>query len=464
MLDMHLIYEKIININDLIININNSYGLQRSDLIKNRLSRLINESCDFIRGKEEELLSTEEVVKALSKCNFTDPNKYKVIGINFNNFDYLAMIIYRARQENDKVAFISEKIAEINSLIIQINDLDGYKRSELIKNSLSPLINECYNFIYGREKELLSIKNIIQALSKCNLANPDEYKIVSINFNNIDYLAWIIKISIQSSSYKFTFHLLDGVLYLLSNDLCIGNIRERNILLVGENDFSFAYSYIVTHKDKSRNLIASEYQLLYKDLNDAVIYLLGLGVMIAYGMDATKLQEYRHLSIGSFQRIQFNCPYDTRDGTTEGSIQKTYTKKLVKDFMASAKHLLHPTGKLHVAIQQPKNPGLCQWGKKEYQNAWGLASSACLHQFKLFKVIGNIQDRYSNKVHKSLQGDKPIVTYVPYLGQGKNLRINQFIFKHNGPLDILDYLEYTTDNETDSENELNLHYCCAPEI
>lgn len=254
------------------------------------------------------------------------------------------------------------------------------------------------------------------------------------------------------------------MLYLLPNDLCIENIRERNILLVGENDFSFAYSYIVTHKDKSRNLIASEYQLLYKDLNAAAKYLLKQGVIIAYGMDATKLHECRHLGIGSFQRIQFNCPYDDRDGTTEGSIQKTYTKKLVEDFMASAKKLLRPNGKLHVSIQQPKNPELCQWGKKEYQNAWSLPNSACLHQFELVKVIGDIQGRYSNKVHKSLQGEEPIATYDPYLGQGKNLRINQFIFKHNAPLDILDYLEYTTDNETDSEDESNIHYRHTPDI
>lgn len=348
-------------------------------------------------------------------------------------------------------------IDDINKCLYNSEQLDT---SRQLQHEFGSLINKYCDFIKreGIEKEILSNQSVFKKLAECKYIRDKNYKFTGLIWNNIDYWVESIDIAKEATSYDAKFYLIEEILYLISNKLnfpdCINQSEE---LLIGEGDFSFAYSYAVIHEN--RKLIASEYELstpskkfLNIDFNKSVIDLLNKGIIIAYGMDAIKLHEYAHLvgnvGINRFKRIQFNCPYDTRDGSIEGSIKKPHTKQLIDGFMASAKHLLHSDGRLHVSIQQPKHVNFGRWGKEEYQKAWGLPGAALTHQFELVKVMGDIKDRYINKVRSILNEEEPKALYTPFLGRGQTHRVNQFIFKRR-----LDYLDYTTDSGSDSEDE-----------
>lgn len=356
----------------------------------------------------------------------------------------------------DLIEKIINAIDDINRCLENSEQLDS---SRQIQHEFGILVNKYCDFIKreGIEKEILCDQTVFKKLGECKYIRDKNYKFKGLMWYNIDCWVESVEIIKEATRYDAKFYLTEEVLYLVSNKLnfpdCINQSEE---LFLGEGDFSFAYSYIVTHQNKK--LIASEYELSnpYKkflniDFNKAVIYLLNKGVIIAYGLDAIKLHEYEHLigtvGINRFKRIQFNCPYDNRDGTIECSIKKPHTKQLIDGFMASAKQLLHSDGRLHVSIQQPKHVIFGKWGKEEYQKAWDLPKAALTHQFKLVKVMGDIKDRYADRVRSTLR-EEPKITYIPFLGRGQDHRVNQFIFKHR-----LDYLDYITDSGSDSENE-----------
>ena len=218
------------------------------------------------------------------------------------------------------------EVDKIRLLIEQINGLDGeeLRARTSVQRQLGGLISACCDLIRGMEKEVLSNSEIFQFLTQCKYVK-DKYKPIGTNFADIDYLAEIVSIAKAADENQAKFYLVEEVLYLVPNNVHFKSIDQRSVLLIGEKDFSFAYSYAITHKDERVNLIASEYQMysyygnLSIEFNDAITYLLDNKVVIAYGMDATKLHEYNHLydgdTEGRFKRIQFNCPYDPRDRT-----------------------------------------------------------------------------------------------------------------------------------------------------
>ncbi len=359
----------------------------------------------------------------------------------------------------DLIEKIINAIDDINRCLDNSEQLDS---SRQIQHEFGILVNKYCAFIKreGIEKEILCDQTVFKKLGEGKYIRDKNYKFKGLIWDNIDYWVESVEIIKEATRYDAKFYLTEEVLYLISNKLTFHDcINQSEELLIGEGDFSFAYSYIVTHQN--RKLIASEYELSnpYKkflniDFNKAVIYLLNKGVIIAYGMDAIKLHEDEHLignvGINRFKHIQFNCPYDTRDrdGTIECSIKKPHTKQLIDGFMASAKQLLHSDGRLHVSIQQPKHVIFGKWGKEEYQKAWDLPKAALTHQFKLVRVMGDIKDRYVNKIRSILNEEEPKALYTTFLGHGQTHRVNQFIFKHR-----LDYLDYITDSGSDSESE-----------
>ena len=353
----------------------------------------------------------------------------------------------------EQIDYFLSKIKEINALSTGDTLDDESKQVELAK-----LVEQCFTTIVNKkEKEALSNPDIFEGLAQCKYSEH-LYKPIGTSWALTDYWAKIVQTAKKAKAHRSKFYLHEDVLYLLRGDLTFPDcVVQSDTLLVGEKNFCFAHSYKITHSQIK--LIASEYELYDKhgnlkiDFNDAITYLLDNGVIIAYGMDATKLHTYELLNNKGphFKRIQFNCPYDARDRTVAGSLEKKHTKKLVADFMSSAKPLLHAEGRLHVAIQQPKGSVPRRWGKEEYQEAYHLQKSALTYQFELVKVMGDIQDRYSRKVSKVI-AETPAAApaeYVPYLGIGETHRVNQFIFGHQKS-----WLDYSTDNETDSEKDI----------
>jgi hypothetical protein len=352
---------------------------------------------------------------------------------------------------------IKKIISEIESILQTIHNLPPDEKEKL-DEQYGILVSDFCNIVKGNEKTALCDEEIFNELADCkHIGNKYTPKGTLMD---VLYLENIVQIAKTAKSLSSKFYLEDDILFLFHKDLNLHEcIRKSDTLLLGERDFSFASSYRITHKNV--NLIASEYELLYPDsknlaidFNSALSYLLKNEVIIAYGVDATKLHEYKVLADRDpFKRIQFNCPYDYRDGTEGGALEKTYTKQLVDSFMASAKKLLKGEGRLHISIQQPECKAPGKWGKREYQKAYGLPQSALTHEFELVKVMGNIQKRYDKKISAVLEGkeEQSKIKYSPFLGVGKEHRVNQFIFKFK---DKKDWLVYSTDNGTDSESDL----------
>lgn len=349
---------------------------------------------------------------------------------------------------DDDINFFSNIVNDINAL----SDTDTLSNSRQVR--LGTLISKCCPIIKGKEITALSTEVIFSKLTDCKYSEQS-YRPTGTSFVDTDYWWEVVKIAKEAKKYNSKFYLQEGVLYLLHKDLPFpGCVSDRETLLLGEKNFSFAYSYKITHENTK--LIASEYELPGQggkliDFSKAIVSLLASKVIIAYGMDATKLHEYTLLK-PHFRRIQFNCPYGT--GNTE-------KKQLVHDFMASAKQLLHEKGKLHVSIQQPKEPNEGGWNKAQYQIDYGLPPSALTHQFELVKVMGDIKDRYNKKVSKII--NDPKVNYVPFLGGGDQHRVNQFVFKHGadnekwlcyGSKPDEKWFGYVTDDGTDSESDI----------
>ena len=163
----------------------------------------------------------------------------------------------------------------------------------------------------------------------------------------------------------------DGTEYYSFDKYSGDRAFKKDILLIGENDFSYAITHVL--KTKKRNVIASEFN--QNVLNEPLIrqrikYLVHEEVVVLIGLDARNIANYFPDSI-QFERIQFNCPFS---GGDKDPFQREETRKLVQDFLVSARDCCHFSGHIVISLQSPKfyDDSNVHWGRKVYHQTWGL--------------------------------------------------------------------------------------------
>jgi len=157
-----------------------------------------------------------------------------------------------------------------------------------------------------------------------------------------------------------------------------------HILCIGDGDFSFslalARALLFDHQMKDKEgkaqgltrIVTTSYEslntllLVYPSdvLEETIREMQRLGVSIAYNVDATRLRETMpsHLyNEKEYHRIIWNFPCTAEsDGQDGQNDQMEQNKYLVRQFMAGASHLLHPTcGEIHMAHKT--KPPFDQW-------------------------------------------------------------------------------------------------------
>lgn len=371
-----------------------------------------------------------------------------------------------------------EIIEQLRTILNEIIDWENNAERNSYANRLirAKKAEEFGRLANSNESEILSNLELRPYLSKVKY--PEELiRILSTDFLLTTICCQILQTTKELSQHNIELYFEPNtkITYLKkadSDEQYPDCILSKTVLLVGEKDFAFAYSFGVTHPTERNDTIASAYEkfwsndcehvcfLLKNDTDETkapVLDMLDKSMIIAFGVDATLLHEYP-LFMGSdqdpsqrFTRIQFNCPYVEGDVNPQDAEKgKPATKKLVKNFLASAKQLLDPdSGRIHIAIQQPV-AGAGSWGRSDYQISYGLTPAIAYDCGLTFvKAIGDIKKQYEDKVSKNLgEHEKPIVRYQPYLGQGNPIRINQLMFKPTK-----EYFDYTTDSDTDSDSE-----------
>ncbi|KAL8710922.1 MAG: hypothetical protein Q9220_004521 [cf. Caloplaca sp. 1 TL-2023] len=137
------------------------------------------------------------------------------------------------------------------------------------------------------------------------------------------------------------------------------------ILLVGEGDFSFAYSLYTRHS--CRNLIATCYDdaktlvekypqstQYIRDLEGAALEAEEAVLKVIYSVDATNLGKGRAgggkvVGKGGFEKVVFNFPH-VGGLTKDVNRQVRYNQELLVNFFKAAIPLLAPTGSIIVTV------------------------------------------------------------------------------------------------------------------
>lgn len=154
------------------------------------------------------------------------------------------------------------------------------------------------------------------------------------------YLAWLLQ-----KSTKFDF---------------VAEVSKGRALLVGEGNFSFALSLANDPKIAANRLIATTFEdkaNLSEEATTNVEKIKATGVMILYGVDATKLSAV----FGSwlFDNIIFQFPHAGSRDAIEGHNPNFI---LVRDFLVSAKSQLQRGGKVLIsAVDTPHYRGAFQF-------------------------------------------------------------------------------------------------------
>ncbi|KAG8922305.1 hypothetical protein FRC01_014205 [Tulasnella sp. 417] len=124
--------------------------------------------------------------------------------------------------------------------------------------------------------------------------------------------------------------------------------EDDRILLIGEGNFSFTLSLVKTHNIPSYNILAttldSEADCYVKYPNDAseiVSELRSLGVRVAFGVDATRLERSKEVmqAEGGWNKVVFNFPH-AGAGITDQDRNIVTNQRLILGFFRSVAPIL----------------------------------------------------------------------------------------------------------------------------
>ncbi|KAG8049863.1 hypothetical protein GUJ93_ZPchr0009g1170 [Zizania palustris] len=127
----------------------------------------------------------------------------------------------------------------------------------------------------------------------------------------------------------------------------------QSILTVGDGDFSFSRA-LATAFGSGENLVATsldtneDLRIKYSKAESNITELKRMGATVLHGVNAKRMKDHTDLKVRRFDRIVFNFPHAGFKGK-EDSLCMIYShKELVRGFFRNARHLLQPSGEIHV--------------------------------------------------------------------------------------------------------------------
>ncbi|KAG9482172.1 ferredoxin-fold anticodon-binding domain-containing protein 1 [Eleutherodactylus coqui] len=166
----------------------------------------------------------------------------------------------------------------------------------------------------------------------------------------------------------------------------------RNVLLVGEGNFSFSAS-LCDASQEIHHITATCYELEDTVCNQPlawrnVQHLRSKGAVVHFGVDATKLHECTFLTNILYDRIIFNFPHCGR----KAGVKKN--RDLLSSFFHSCADVLSPRGEIHVALCQGQGGTPADQPKREWHNSWQVVSMAAPAGFILTSVVPFDSDKH----------------------------------------------------------------------
>ncbi|KAM9299399.1 ferredoxin-fold anticodon-binding domain-containing protein 1 [Gastrophryne carolinensis] len=167
----------------------------------------------------------------------------------------------------------------------------------------------------------------------------------------------------------------------------------RNILLVGEGNFSYSASLSSCNQGKDL-IVATCYEtedaISKHPISSAnVEFLRSKGALVYFDVDATRLQDYAFLKDRLYDRIIFNFPHCGR----KAGVKKN--RDLLCRFFHSCVEVLSPDGEIHVALCQGQGGTPADHPRREWHNSWQIVSMAAKAAFILSNVVPFSSDQYN---------------------------------------------------------------------
>uniref|UniRef100_A0A0D9XEW0 25S rRNA (uridine-N(3))-methyltransferase BMT5-like domain-containing protein n=1 Tax=Leersia perrieri TaxID=77586 RepID=A0A0D9XEW0_9ORYZ len=181
----------------------------------------------------------------------------------------------------------------------------------------------------------------------------------------------------------------------------------QSILVVGDGDFSFSRALAIAFCS-AENLVSTSldtYEALkskYAKAESNIMVLNMMGATTLHGVDAKTMKLHTDLKMRRFDRIVFNFPHAGFKGDGENDVHRIKLHKdLMREFFRNARHLLRPSGEIHVNHKEGK-----AYGKWKIEQ---LASESSLIMVE--KVDFHIEDYpgYINKRGDGPKCDKPFL-------------------------------------------------------
>ncbi|KAG8049862.1 hypothetical protein GUJ93_ZPchr0009g1210 [Zizania palustris] len=127
----------------------------------------------------------------------------------------------------------------------------------------------------------------------------------------------------------------------------------QSILTVGDGDFSFSRA-LATAFGSGENLVATSLDTIddlrskYSKAESNITELKRLGATVLHGVNAKRMKDHTDLKVRRFDRIVFNFPHAGFKGKEDNLHMINSHKELVRGFFRNARHLLRPSGEIHV--------------------------------------------------------------------------------------------------------------------
>ena len=150
---------------------------------------------------------------------------------------------------------------------------------------------------------------------------------------------------------------ISEVMRAVDENMPASTCRIKNILIVGDGDFSYAVALTQKRRAKKGTTYiiqatelrsAETLRKIYQNFDSNCKTLCQLGVSLVFGIDATKL--HQHYEGQHFDEIHFNGPHVAHGAK---DYEKTEVQQLVTAFCASAKLCQRVCGKLFIGIPDP---------------------------------------------------------------------------------------------------------------
>ncbi|XP_033955213.1 ferredoxin-fold anticodon-binding domain-containing protein 1 isoform X1 [Pseudochaenichthys georgianus] len=168
---------------------------------------------------------------------------------------------------------------------------------------------------------------------------------------------------------------------------------SRNILLVGEGNFSFSASVSQLYSETNITATCLQHQdeaLRHEGAATNIQTVQDSGGELIFGVDCTKLAECASLQGREFDRVVFNFPHCGR----KSGVKKN--RELLKNFFLSCVQLLSEDGEVHVSLCNGQGGTPADHPKREWHNSWQVVAMAAEAHLILSHVHSFESDKYQS--------------------------------------------------------------------